>query len=213
MHKRRSRMAALQTRGGSPPDRPDPVADAPHGGVATDRFHVITGGPGSGKSTLLEALASRGLATTEEAGRAIIRAETAAGGKALPWADRSAFADAMLDFEIRTHLNARHRSGPVFFDRGVPDVAGYLTLSDLPIPDFVEKACIRYRYAPTVFIAPPWPEIYATDTERRQDLAEAIRTFEAMVATYSRLGYRLVELPRVPVDVRADFVLDRIAAT
>lgn len=176
-----------------------------------DRLHIVTGGPGSGKSTLLAVLAARGFATTEEAGRAIIREQVATGGSALPWADRQAFADAMLAFELRSYAEAAGLAGPVFFDRGVPDVAGYLSLCGLPVPPHVEAACAQSRYAPTVFIAPPWPEIYATDAERRQDFAEAVRTFEAMAAVYERLGYRLVELPRAPVEARADFVLAEIA--
>jgi len=184
--------------------------------TATARFFVLTGGPGSGKSTLIAALARAGHATSVEAGRSVIQDQVAIGGGALPWGDRAAFAELMLAWEMRSHHLARaaasRSAGPVFFDRGVPDVAGYLALEGLPVPAHVRRAVERFRYHPRVFIAPPWPEIFRQDGERRQDLAEAARTYEAMVAAYGAAGYALVELPRASVEERVRFVLRTIGA-
>ena len=177
-----------------------------------DRFFVITGGPGSGKSTLLAALEADGQFCLPEAGRAIIQAQVAIGGSALPWSDRSAFAELILSWEIRSHQSAETTSRMALFDRGVPDVAGYLRLTGLPMPAHVEKAVEIYRYNRKVFIAPPWPEIFTQDRERKQDFDEAVRTYEALAATYSAAGYDLIELPRAPVEERAAFVLRTIAA-
>ena len=170
------------------------------------RFHILTGGPGSGKTTLIEALGHRGFATTAEAGRTIIREQLSASGSALPWSNRQLFAERMLDFDMRNHMQARQCKGPVFFDRGIPDVLGYLELCGLAVPPYAEDAARSYRYARRVFILPPWPEIFAPDAERRQSFDEAERTYRAMVAVYSRLGYELVEVPRAPVRERADFI-------
>lgn len=173
-------------------------------------FFVLTGGPGSGKSTLLAALAARGHQVAPEAGRAVIRQQKRIDGPALPWRDRAAFAEAMLAFDMRSHEEHAAVAGPVFFDRGVPDVAGYLTQCGLPAPGHVARACALYRYNPLVFVAPPWAEIYGTDAERRQDWDEAVRTHAAMLRTYESLGYRLMELPRSDVEGRADFVLEQV---
>lgn len=88
----------------------------------------------------------------------------------------------------------------------VPDVLGYLLLCGLPVPRDVSVAARMMRYHRRVFIAPPWPEIFAQDNERRQDLDEAERTHRTMLDTYSRLGYELVTLPQVDVGRRGDFV-------
>lgn len=173
---------------------------------------VLTGGPGSGKTSLIEALAAAGHATSPEAGRAIIRRQQAIDGQALPWRDRALFAELMLDRELETHARSEDADGPVFFDRGVPDVAGYLTLCGLPVPAHVERAAREIRYDRQVFIAPIWPEIFGQDAERRQDLDEARRTFDAMAEVYPRLGYDLVELPKAPVAERLTFVLETIRA-
>lgn len=179
-------------------------------GVNFERLFVITGGPGSGKSTLIEALAGRGFRTMPEAGRAIIQDQVAIDGEALPWSDRRAFAELMLSWEMRSYREAVRLSGPVFFDRGVPDVLGYLRLSELPVPSHVERAAQMFRYHPRVFIAPPWPEIFGIDAERKQSFREAQATYEAMLETYSALGYDLVPLPFDSVEERVRFVLAAI---
>jgi predicted ATPase len=113
----------------------------------------------------------------------------------------------MLFWEMQAYRRESLRPGPVFFDRGVPDVIGYLRLLGLPAPAHMMRAADLFRYHHRVFIAPPWPEIFAPDRERKQTLEEAERTYTAMVETYAELGYELVELPRAPVAARLDFIL------
>ncbi|TIP76237.1 MAG: ATPase [Mesorhizobium sp.] len=173
----------------------------------SDRFFVLTGGPGSGKTTLIEALRSAGLATSPEAGRGIIRNQLAIGGPALPWHDPAQFAELMLSWELRSYRAALEQNGPVFFDRGVPDTLGYLRLTGLLVLDHIRNAAQRFRYASHVFIAPPWPEIFRQDSERKQTLDEAERTYHALTSIYTELGYELVPLPLAPVEARLRFVL------
>ena len=175
-----------------------------------NRFFVVTGGPGSGKSSLVDALQQRGNARSVEAGRAIIQDQRAIGGRALPWVDPILFAELMLAWEMRSYRIAQDQAARVFFDRGVPDVVGYLRLMRLPVPEHMLKAAGTFRYNRRVFIAPPWPEIFSEDRERKQDFDEAVRTYEAMVTTYTELGYELVEIPRVSVLDRANFVLNSL---
>lgn len=174
------------------------------------RLFVLTGGPGAGKTTLLDALALAGHSVAPEAGRAIIRDQLAIDGPALPWRDRALFAELMLNFDLRSHGDAQTSAGPVLFDRGVPDSIGYLRLCGLPVPEHFCRAADAFRYAPIVFTAPPWREIYAQDAERKQDFAEAERTYDAVTAAYRDRGYELVELPRADVATRAAFVLDHV---
>ena len=174
-----------------------------------DRFFVLTGGPGSGKTTLVEALEARGYATTEEAGRGVIR-EQMQGGDGLPWLDRERFAGLMFDWELRSYRQAQRQDGPVVFDRGLPDTIGYLKLEGLEVPAWMEEEALRLRYNRSVFIAPPWKDIFGPDEERRQSWEVAVRTHEVMAETYAELGYDLMELPRGAVDQRADFVVAAI---
>lgn len=178
----------------------------------SDRFFVVTGGPGSGKSTLLEALRRAGFRTSEEVGRQIIKQQALISGRALPWIDPALFAETMLSWEMRAHQDQAGAPGPVFFDRGVPDVLGYLLLCGLPVPEHTRRAAVSLRYHRRVFIAPPWPEIFSQDAERKQTLEEAERTYDAMVKIYPACGYELIELPRVSVEERVRFVLEALSA-
>jgi predicted ATPase len=173
----------------------------------TERLFVVTGGPGAGKSTLLAALSRRGFSTMPEGGRAIIQDQVAIGGPALPWTDRSAFAELMLGWDMRSYREALELAGPVFFDRAIPDVPSYLRLCGIPFPQHVMKAAQTYRYHPRVFIAPPWERIFIQDSERRQDFAEARATYEALMEVYTSLGYELVILPLVSAEERARLVI------
>lgn len=177
-----------------------------------DHLFVVTGGPGTGKSTLIEELARRGLRSMPEAGRAIIRDQATIGGQALPWGDRALYAELMLGWELRSYHEAEAMSGPVIMDRGLPDIVGYLTLIGLPVPGHIEAAARRFRYNGTVFLAPYWAAIFAQDAERKQDRREAEATGRVMAETYAGLGYEVVELPRVSVEERADFVMERLGA-
>jgi predicted ATPase len=132
------------------------------------------------------------------------------GGSALPWSDRRLFAEMMLCWEMRSYRMAEHETGRVLFDRGVPDVLGYLRLLNLPAPAHMRKAASTFRYNRRVFIAPPWREIFQQDRERKQDFDEAVRTYDALAATYTEWGYALVEIPCVPVDERVRFLLNKI---
>jgi predicted ATPase len=171
------------------------------------RFHVLTGGPGSGKTALVAALARAGYARSVEAGRAIIQEQAAIGGCALPWREPRLFAELMLGWEMRSYRMAEQETGPVFFDRGIPDVVGYLRLVGLPVPAHMAEAVRAFPYSRRVFVAPPWPEIFRQDAERKQTLGEAERTYEALIAAYADFGYALVELPRATIEERVRFVL------
>ena len=142
-----------------------------------------------------------------EAGRAIIQDQVAIGGSALPWADRASFAELMLGWELRSYHEARAHGDPVFFDRGVPDVIGYLRVCGMDVPRHMPAAISQFRYNKRVFMAPPWRDIFHEDEERKQSWAEAVATFEAMVDTYEGLGYAVVLLPLASVEERASFVL------
>lgn len=173
------------------------------------RRYVITGGPGAGKTTLIAELAARGFRTHQEAGRSIIRAHGAIAGPAGHGADRMLFAELMLSWDMRSWAEAT--DGPSFYDRGVPELIGYLRLCDLAVPEHFWRAAHLCRYAEPVFVAPPWREIYQNDEDRRQDFAEAVATHDRVRAAYRELGYSIVDLPLADVAARADFVLRHCA--
>lgn len=174
--------------------------------VLKDNFYVITGGPGMGKTTLLTELESLGYTCVEESGRKIIIDEQQRAGKALPWEDPGLFARAMFNCAVNDFKAQAAGQVPVYFDRGIPDVIGYLQLCGLLVPDDMLRAAKALRYNQKVFITPPWAEIYRNDAERKQSFDEAVATYEVMKAVYADLGYLFIELPKCPVFERANFI-------
>jgi predicted ATPase len=172
-------------------------------------FVVISGCSGGGKSTLLAELARRGFATVPEPGRRIVAEEMGAGGTALPWIDPAAFARRAIAMAIADRVAARGDGAPVFFDRGLIDAASALeAITGEPVLRPLAEA---HRYHARVFLAPPWPEIYATDAERRHGMEAAIAEYDRLCRDYPAVGYAVDELPRVSVAQRADYVLSRLA--
>lgn len=175
------------------------------------RFVVISGCSGGGKSTLLSELQRRGHAVVEEPGRRVVQEESRTGGRALPWVDMAAFLRRAIAMALEDHAGARSDNGRwVFFDRGLIDAAA--ALEEMTGEPLLAALGQRHRYHPRVFLAPPWPEIYAQDPERRHDMHAALAEYSRLTSAYPLLGYEVTLLPKVGVSERADFVLDTLAS-
>lgn len=176
-----------------------------------ERFVVISGCSGGGKSTVLRAMAERGYAVVEEPGRRIIAEQLMARrNDALPWIDLEAFAGRALELARADWERQRPAADWVFFDRGLVDAAA--ALEHATPNSQVDRLCRDERYHPMVFMAPPWPEIFATDEARRHGLREAIAEYKRLLAAYTRLGYSVEILPKAGVADRCDFILDRLGS-
>lgn len=169
------------------------------------RFVVVSGCSGGGKSTLIEALAKRGFSTIEEPGRRIVREELAGHGLALPWVDLAAFARRAVAMAIADRAVAEAMPGPTFFDRGLIDAA--IALEHATGEAVAAPLADAHRYHRKVFLAPPWPEIWANDDERRHDPTSAEAEYDRLIRAYPAFGYETLVLPKVDVEARVAFVL------
>jgi predicted ATPase len=166
---------------------------------------VISGCSGGGKSTLLAELSARGHVVVEEPGRRIIAEELASGGSALPWIDLAAFLRRAIKMALADRMAAADHEGWVFFDRGLVDAASALeALTGEPV---LRSLCMTHRYHPRMFMAPPWPEIYETDADRKHDFDAAVAEYDRLMEAFPALGYDVIPLPLTGIAQRADFVL------
>lgn len=171
---------------------------------------VISGCSGGGKTSLLEKLARRGFRTVPEPGRRIVREEMSGAGKALPWVDMTAFARRALELAAQDLAGVQEIAGWVFFDRGLIDAAVAMSAATETL--LTEHLKQHPTYHETVFLVPPWPEIYVQDAERPHSFEEAVSEYARLRAAYPSLGYRVVELPKVSVEARAGLVLSTLQA-
>jgi predicted ATPase len=171
------------------------------------RHAVLTGAPGAGKTTLLDAAAAAGIRTSPEVARELLKTP---GGMALRADDPLGFAQAMLEAHFREFERHAGEPGPVVFDRGFPDVVGFLDVSGLAVPKAVDKVCRELRYQGPILRAPAWPAIYIQDAQRIQDWEQAVASDEAVTAAWKRYGYAVTELPLAGVEERLKFLRERI---
>ena len=165
---------------------------------------LITGCSGGGKSTLLDELERRGHTVVREPGRRLI------GAGITPWGDLRGFLDAAADMaraDLGWHEDATR---PVFYDRGLIDALAGLERDGGPT--VAEALGADRLYAGGVFIAPPWPEIYAQDSMRRHDFDAAVAEYEHLALLLPALGYEPIDLPLVSAAERAEFVLANLPA-
>jgi predicted ATPase len=166
---------------------------------------LITGGPGVGKTTLLAELGARGYATVPESARAIISERRARGQSPRP--EPIAFAQEILRRDIEKYHGHPRESGWVFFDRGLVETLGMLhEVAPLSAPELDAKLR-AYPFHSSVFVLPPWKDIYTTDAERDHSFPWVEHVHGQLVQWYRSCGYVLHEVPRLPVASRSEFIL------
>ena len=170
---------------------------------------IVTGAPGAGKTTLLAELARRGYATFDDSARAIIAERLARGESPRP--EPLAFAREILRRDIEKYEAAPPDRGWSLFDRSLLEAVGMVHDAAPLSPAELQAFRERYRYHPTVFVLPPWPEIYVNDAERDHPFAHALRVHEEIVRWYALCGYATLLVPCVAVPERAEFVLRALA--
>jgi len=178
---------------------------------------VITGGPGTGKTSVIQALESSGFHCFHEVIRDLtLRArleETPDIQRTNPLAfvsDPHDFNRRLLEGRMRHFGQASGMARPVvFYDRGLPDVLGYMDYFGQKYgPDYT-SACRENRYD-KVLLLPPWKAIYISDNERLESFEEAAEIHHYLSATYERYGYQPVPIPEDSVSGRVAHILEEL---
>lgn len=143
-----------------------------------------------------------------EVSREIIRRELETGGHATPWQDVEIFSQRVLQGRKEQFVAGLGKSS--FYDRGIPDIAGFMRKDKLIVPETLWNDCLAHRYHTTVFITPPWEAIFHRDEERKEDFMTAIKVHKALESIYTDLGYLLIPVPMGSIAWRARYVLDKV---
>ncbi len=170
---------------------------------------VILGGPGTGKTSVINELAQRGYHCLPEVSREIIQQAQKEGIEQLFLTHPLLFSEKLLEGRIKQIQQAAEIEAPVFIDRGIPDVTAYMDFKDEKYPVSFIEANQNYKYD-QAFIFPIWDEIYESDTERYENLQQAKEIENHLVNTYEDLGYHLIEVPKLSIVKRADFIIENL---
>ncbi len=169
---------------------------------------VISGGPATGKTTIIHALQERGYRCLPEYSRQIITQEVAKGSDVLPWDNLTAFTEKVISGRIDQYRQAEE--GITFYDRSVVDSLAYMHLDKLPVKEDWTAFLEAHRYDQTVFITEPWKEIFETDAERKESWQTLLHLHEYIVSTYLDWNYDVCFVPKLPVQERVDFILNKV---
>ena len=169
--------------------------------------YVITGGPGFGKTSLLNILERRGFLVGSEKAREFINSKNlgthTATKSGVPPDFEKRIAQERINFLLSVPDGAI-----AFADRGLPDQIAYSRYKNKTPSEYIEHVVHEYRYAPYVFITPPWKEIYVRDEIRRESYGEACEIHGHIIQAYQKYDYKLIDLPFESPEKRIEFILN-----
>ncbi|PVW13931.1 AAA family ATPase [Marixanthomonas spongiae] len=171
---------------------------------------VITGGPGTGKTTLIDALEKKGYHCLPEVSREITKQAQQKGVEQLFLTDPILFSKRLLEGRLQQFKDANQYEAPfLFYDRGLPDVTAYMDYAKTAYPESFTNQCEEHRYD-SVFLLPPWKNIYKQDNERYESFEEAEKIHTALLKGYENYGYDVQLVPVGTVEDRISYILDNL---
>ncbi len=166
---------------------------------------VITGGPGTGKTSVIKKLADNGYQCYEEGSRSIIlRGNTFES-------DPLSFSESLYKAREEYYINSqkkKYNRNTVFFDRGIHDILAYLRYINKN-NSYWENVILNYQYD-TVFVFPPWQEIYTTDNERHEDFKESKEVNSEIIKVYNESDSDIIEIPKMSIGKRVNFIINHL---
>ena len=169
---------------------------------------VFTGSPATGKTTVLHSVHDPQIQTYDEVSRSVIELAQSKGIKRPFLENPLAFSEVL--FHQRLHdFFAVSPKGLHFYDRGLHDVVAYLNEIGQEVPCGMHNDCTQFTYD-TVFIFPPWKEIYTKDAQRTESFYEAKKMHNALLETYHFYGMKCIEIPKDSVENRLGFILGHL---
>jgi len=145
----------------------------------------------------------------DDPARLILKEQRSIAGSGVPEADAGLFNRLMLYRAIYLYRSNVEANDHIVFDKGIPDLLAYADLFGI-VAAVHERAPSTYTCNKKVFYFAGGREIYTVDDERKMDFESANIFGENVARIYERLGYKTVEVPRVPVGERVEFIVDVI---
>ena len=170
---------------------------------------VITGAPSSGKTSVISELARRGFAVQGEVARELIEQGLSSGRSLVDIRhDAKGLQTRILEVTLAREMDLDAKA-TMFLDRGLPDSITYFRLAGLDgFEARVASYLFQYR---AVFIFDRLPVV--KDEVRTEDEKLANKIDRMLEEDYRSIGYTPIRVPVMPIEERADFVLENIGVS
>ena len=167
---------------------------------------ILTGGPGTGKTSILNELKKDGYSCLAEMARKVISENT--NKDITNWVKTHDFNETVFNQMFARHNQVNNHLA--ITDRSLIDTIAYMNLFQLEIPELMLDRIERVNYQKKAFLAPLWDEIYANDKERLENKEEALRIEKSIKETYKEFGFNLIEIPKLSVAERTNWLKNEI---
>lgn len=167
--------------------------------------YLVIGGPGTGKTTLIKTLKDLGYPIFEEAARLTITKNLRKKNNILPWTDRDAFDQQIMELMLDDYRKASQFEIS-FFDGGLLDIIAwrkYLKKGTNKFDHFLNS----YPYEKIAFSPTPWEELYYSDKIRPMDFQSARRINSSIIKYYRSIDFTVHKLAKQTPIQRARKVL------
>lgn len=169
--------------------------------------YVVTGGPGFGKTSTVKLLSEKGFQVCDETARRLLissEGSNCPNGKFnLPINFETIVAEERIKF-----LKSIDKDSIAFSDRGLPDQIAFSWYKNKKPSSYLVQVVSENQYAKTVFLTPPWKEIFVNDEIRRETFTEATEIHNQILNSYRFWGYQPIDLPLVSPEQRMAFILN-----
>jgi predicted ATPase len=170
---------------------------------------VITGAPSSGKTSVINELSRRGHKIMPEVARELIEACIAHGHTVEEIRSDDQKLRALQEKILQVQVIEESKRDPAvrfFLDRGMGDSITYSRRAGLDVRDMEKLARHKRYYA--VFLFDRLPVV--RDNVRAENNREAVAIDTQLEKDYRTLGYDVQRVPVMPVEQRADFILEAL---
>jgi predicted ATPase len=174
-----------------------------------NNYFILTGAMGAGKTTVINKIREQGYFCIDEPARIILKEQRITGGVGVPEKNPELFNELMLAKMISEYKNNLERNEVVVFDRGIPDIIAYADLLQTQ-KEMSEIAAAEFRYNKHVFMFNGCEDIYKNDDERKVDFQTANNFGMELRKKYKGLDYTIIDVPLLPIDERAGFIIAAI---
>src|ERR1700752_191658 len=172
-----------------------------------NNWYVITGGPSSGKTTTVNLLEERGYFTIEENGRHFLETQRLKGRTVEEvMENHKEFQLEILQMQIDREKGIAPGE-LVFLDRAIPDALAYYRFLNLEVDEKLAEALSNVSYK-KIFIMDPLPLV--NDYVRLENPEAQLKLHKLIIEVYEALPFPVIYVPVLPIDERADFILNNL---